>query len=114
MTGHVYMNHGRWLVDCPTEGCAWSYLATTPDGGPRYQHVCAGDRGGPGCGYRLELVWPPLDAALEIERLLYARATPANRNWRHPETVDGLTVENKQLLVGWNLERLAEAGIGVT
>lgn len=119
MIALVYMNHGRWVVDCPREGCDWAYQAMTEDGKPRYQASC---EGGPdmfgrgwvrGCGVRVDVTWPPLDAALEIERVLYARARPVNRNWRHPETVDGLSRENEELLVGWNLERLAEAGIGV-
>ena len=112
MISLVYMNHGRWVVDCPHPECAWSYLAVTDDGRPRYQTACAGDHTGPGCGSRIDVTWPPLDAALELERVLYARAAPMNRNWRWPETVDGLHAENTQLLVGWNLERLAEAGIG--
>lgn len=119
MIALVYMNHGRWVVDCPRDECDWAYAATTADGKPRYQAACAG---GPdlfghgwvrGCGCRIDLAWPPLDAAMEIERVLFARARPVNRNWRHPETVDGLSRENDELLVGWTLERLAEAGIGV-
>jgi len=110
MTSLVHMNHGRWLVDCPHPECAWSYLATTNDGRPRYQTICAGDHTGRGCGTRIDITWP--DAALEIERALCARTAPINRNWRWPETVDGLLAENLQLLVGWNIERLAEAGIG--
>jgi hypothetical protein len=85
----------------------------TPEGKPRYQMTCAGSGADRGCGTRIDLAWPPLDAALEIERILFARAQPLARNWRRPELVDGLSRENEQLLVGWNVERLAEAGIGV-
>lgn len=102
MISLVYMNHGRWVVDCPTEGCGWAYLATTGDGKPRYLHRCQG------CQHTIELAWPPLDAALEIERILCERAAPVNRNWRHPETIDGLSRENQTMLVGWTLQRLAE------
>jgi hypothetical protein len=87
-------------------------MAMTDDGRPRYQYACHGDHTGRGCDTRIELAWPPLDAALEIELILFARPVRANRNWRWPETVDGLSRENEQLLVGWNLERLVEAGIG--
>lgn len=114
------MNHGRWVVDCPHEECFWAYEAMTADGRPRYQLGCAGGfdmlgRGVwvKGCGKRIELCWPPLDAALEIERSLFARPRAANRNWRPPETVDGLSRENQQALVGWTLETLIEHGIGV-
>lgn len=114
------MNHGRWVVDCPRDECTWAYAAMTGDGKPRYQMSC---QGGPdmlsratwaaGCRIRIDLCWPPLDAALEIEQLLFSRTMPINRNWRFPETVDGLGRENEMMLVGWTLRHLAEAGIGV-
>ena len=114
------MNHGRWVVDCPREGCGWAYFAMTPDGRPRYQHACVGGRDllgrplhEPGCGIRIDLCWPPLDVALEVERILHARPAPATRNWRPPETVETLLRENQAALVGWTLEQLVEQGIGV-
>lgn len=106
------MNHGRWVVDCPRDECGWAYLAMNAEGKPRYTWICAGHGASGGCGTRIDLCWPPLDAALEIERLLYSRRAPANRNWRFPETVDGLDHENETLLVGWTLEKAAAAGIG--
>jgi hypothetical protein len=118
----VYMNRGRWVVECPHEGCSWAYMATTPEGAPRYQLQCEGgwgmrlDTGGAsferGCGIHFSLAWPPLDVALEVERLLFARPQKLTQNWRAPETVEGLTAENEAALIGWNLQRLAEAGIG--
>ena len=116
VNGLVYMNHGRWVVDCTTEGCRWAYLAVDPvTGKPRYFHRCDGgpDSAHRGCGRRIDLVWPPLDACLEIERLLFARPSAANRNWRFPETVEGLSAENETLLVGWTIADLAREGIGV-
>lgn len=109
------MNRGRWIVDCPHEECAWAYLATNADGAPVYFHRCDGDPGrAPGCGQQFSLAWPPLDVALEIERLLFQRPQSLTRNWCPPmETVESIMRENDQLLVGWNLERLADAGIGV-
>jgi hypothetical protein len=112
MIAVVYMNHGRWVVDCPNPECGWAYMATTPDGRPRYQYSCVGSGADRGCGYRLDLAWPELDEALEVERILFARAAPSSRNWKLPETVESLLFENDQLLVGWTLAKLADAGIG--
>lgn len=112
MNAPVYMNHGRWVFDCPHPDCAWSYPAMTEDGRPRYLCRCTGDRNGHGCGTRIDTVWPPLDVAIEIERLLFLRSNRLNRNWRYPETVETLLRENDAHLVGWTLETLATRGIG--
>jgi hypothetical protein len=121
----VYMNRGRWVVECPHEDCAWAYSAMSgaePPAPLRFMR-CRGGQGlqldsglvvgAPGCGRQFSLAWPPLEQALEIERLLFRRTSLATRNWRPPETVDTLYAENESLLVGWDVKRLAEAGIGV-
>lgn len=127
----VYVNHGRWVVDCPGDGCYWSYLAMSDTGGrlwlpgqhhsprPLTSRVCTGGKAmGPrldyatrrtakGCGIRFNLVWPTLAETLAIEEAL-ARRPPANRNWRHPETIDALLVENDVFLVGKTIADLIE------
>ena len=121
----VYMNRGRWVVECPHEECAWAYMAVTGAEVPapiRFMR-CRGGHGlqldsgltvgAPGCGTPFVLQWPPLDVALEVERLLFRRTAAVTRNWRPPETVATLEAENESLLVGWDVQRLAEAGIGV-
>lgn len=118
----VYMNRGRWVVECAHPECTWAYMATTPEGAPRYQLRCEGGLGMQldtgravferGCGTVFSLAWPPLDVALEIERLLFARPQKLTQNWRPPETLEGLSAENEAALIGWNLQRLAEAGLG--
>lgn len=120
----VYMNRGRWVVECPHEECAWAYSAMSggqpPEplrfmrcrGGVGLQLDTGMSVGASGCGRQFSLAWPPLEEALEIERLLFRRSAPVTRNWRPPETVATLAAENESLLVGWDVKRLAEAGIG--
>lgn len=121
----VYMNRGRWVVECPHQECAWAYAAMSgaePPAPLRFQRCRGGlglqldsglSVGAPGCGTLFSLAWPELEVALEIERLLFMRSAPVTRNWRPPETVATLAAENDALLVGWDIKRLAEAGIGV-
>lgn len=109
----VYVNRGRWLVDCPNEECCWAYAALTADGRPRYQYACRGDSKGRGCGTMFALVWPALDEAEAITEVLAARSLRATRNWYPNETVEHLMKENADHLVGRDLAWLAEQGIGV-
>lgn len=113
MIALVYINRGRWLIDCPNEECAWSYQAISPTGLPRYLHICCGDDTGPGCRTPLELVWPALDEAEQIVEALALRNLIATRNWLPTETVDQLLLENERYLVARDLEYLVEHGIGV-
>lgn len=114
MIALVYVNRGRWVVDCPNEECGWSYMAVSPDGRARYLHVCGGDENGPGCGTHLELVWPAVDEAEQIVETLSRRNLKLTRNWLPNETVDDLLTENARYLVGGDLEYLVEHGIGVS
>lgn len=113
MISLVYFNRGRWVVECPKEECGWAYQAMTPEGAPRYAHFCTGDQNGRGCGTRIDLVWPSLEEALEIENAMFKRLRNLNRNWFVEETVDGLLAENDNYLVGWTVGRLADKGMGV-
>jgi hypothetical protein len=67
----AYYNHGRWVVDCPHEGC-FSALAVESGGGV----TCAAPPAG--CGRRYEVEWPA--NAPTIERVLAVRPEQ-NRNW---------------------------------
>lgn len=122
MAAAVYVNHGRWVVDCPHEECSWAYAAMSAAGEPLRFLRCRGgvgvqldsglSVGAPGCGTQFTLVWPPLAEALEVERLLSLRTSLAARNWRAPETPDTLHSENEAMLVGWDIRRLIGSGIG--
>lgn len=134
MDARVYMNYGRWIVDCPGEGCDWAYHAMSAMDGkmwlpgqlfaprPLTSRVCRGGKGirlntggvrrAKGCGARFNIAWPTLDEVMEIEVALFKRP-PLHRNWRWPETVDSLLAENDAFLVGWTVKDLADKGIGV-
>jgi hypothetical protein len=92
----AYYNHGRWVADCPHEGC-FSALAVEGGGSA----TCAVPPSG--CGRRYEVEWPGNAAA--IERALAVRPEE-NRNWfpeGHPLATE----------VGWptgqSVEELHEA-----
>jgi len=75
----AYVNHGRWLANCPH--C---------NGGiPCYQ-----DRSGvcPDCGHVYRVGWP--DERKAIEAVLELRHLAANQNWLPHETVQMLVAEN--------------------
>lgn len=80
----VCVNHGRWVVDCPVEGCNGAQFASETD--PRF--VCVECGSGP-----FSVVWPEGRAA--IEEVLAVRPQP-NRNWFPGESVDGLRAENSE------------------
>lgn len=90
-TTFAYVNHGRWLVDCPF--CRSTQLAAKTD--PRF--LCAGAAG---CGNAqvggayVNVVWPKDTDRIEAE--LVKRATPLNRNWMPGETVKDLQRENAE------------------
>lgn len=118
MIAFAYLNRGRWVYDCPRTGCGWAYYALTADGRPKYLCRCEGgpDMNGrgwvKGCGQRIELVWPELPEAIEMEAAVWRRDLELTRNSRPGEGADALLAENDGYLVGFDLKRLAEAGIG--
>lgn len=93
----AYMNHGRWLVDCPACRTGWLVRQETPS-------LLVDVRGGVhtecSCGTVI-IVQFPGDMA-EIDRLLGQRSNPENRNWRPGETVFDLRIENAAHGVGGN------------
>lgn len=71
-TAQAYMNHGRWIADCPHHDCG-NALALRPK---ETQFYCAPPSG---CQTIAEVEWPP-DAA-EIDAALSVRPVPTTRNW---------------------------------
>ena len=78
----AYVNHGRWVVDCPAAGCAGAELAS--DVRP---FVCASCGEGP-----YQTRFPTERAA--IEAALESRPVEA-QNWLPGETVADLEAENE-------------------
>lgn len=91
----AYVNQGRWVVDCPFEGCASAQLCSPED--PRF--FCAE------CFNRkVDQQWvpvrfPPARSLAAIERELEVRPDPETRNWFPHETVRDLVAENKANLL---------------
>ena len=87
MTASVYHNHGRWVADCPADGCSEAHAVTPGDG-----FVCVN------CGMVSKLGWP-----LNMEQIthtLSTRPVPETRNWSPGETVTDLRRENIEHGVG--------------
>ena len=76
----AYLNHGRWVVDCPDPDCAGAELA-------REVFVCSN------CKRTTEVEWPD-DKSL-IDNATAVRSVPQTRNWRPGETLDDLNRENE-------------------
>jgi len=74
----AYLNHGRWVADCPCNGAE---LVT-----PGETMLCGS------CGAEHKVGFPTKKQRGEIETLL-AKRNPPNQNW-HGETVDELLAEN--------------------
>jgi len=86
----AYVNHGRWLVDCPNCGGAEIVFMGKP-------FVCKSriTNGFHGesvvCGYTVEVEFP--SQKREIEAALIERSI-SNRNWTN-ESLDALKEENR-------------------
>jgi hypothetical protein len=74
-TARAYVNFGRWVADCPRDGCS-SALALAP--GQATYH-CGGEFG---CQIVTEIDWPA--NADDIWQVLTQRPAPATRNWAPP------------------------------
>lgn len=70
MNALAYVNWGRWVADCPVDGCA-SACAVTPG---QAAIVCSNNHTSP-------LQWPPPATVIAIGAALDKRPDPATRNW---------------------------------
>lgn len=94
----AYVNEGRWVADCPSEGCTGAIILFPAPAG----FLCAGCFNGE-IGHRYRPVTWPAERS-EIEAALVERPVPATRNWSgrarpgwgltRGETVDDLAAEN--------------------
>lgn len=84
---HAYVNHGRWVVDCPDEHCGGASAAA-----PEWPFMCPACLNVKVSSLWREVAWP---AELEsIVMLLEQRDFPTQANWTVGEPVDQLLVEN--------------------
>ena len=92
----IYVNHGRWVINCPAENCEAGLLFNdTLVCDCRDESVC--DHSQQPCGTPINAVLP--DEAAAIMHLL-ANRPKANRNWSPPESLDDLKTENLSHGVG--------------
>lgn len=76
----AYVNHGRWVADCP---CGGAELIR--EGQPL---LCGS------CAHKREVVWPP--DIEDIEAVLEQRKDRSTQNWQPNETVASLATENER------------------
>lgn len=86
----VYVNHGRWVVDCPF--CRAGQFASRSD----HRFYCAECQNAAIGGVFVKTVWPK-DAA-KIEEALLERPNLLNQNWVPGETVKQLHAEHKEAI----------------
>jgi hypothetical protein len=85
MDAYAYVNHGRWVVECPV--CGGGERVPTAEGSPT-TILCQV----PACGTELGVIFPEKRA--QIESVLLLRENLVNRNWSPGETVADLEAEN--------------------
>lgn len=93
----AYINHGRWVADCPNPDCRGALVVTVAD--PILLCTdCGNEANG---GKPFTVVFPAQREAIERElmkRPLLARKAKA-RNWQPGETIADLRAEAKRF--GW-------------
>jgi len=92
----AYVNHGRWVADCPFCPSA-ELLGPLPLGGerPPRAFLCAEcGNASVADGLSIRIGWPRSEALAAIEALLGLRPDPINRNWERRETPADLAQEN--------------------
>lgn len=101
MIARAFVNHGRWIAECPRDLCSNALALESRQG----RFVC--DTEPDGCGADAPIEWPP--DADEIWKALQRRPVPATRNWfpaehelavragePHGQTVADLLAEGEQ------------------
>ena len=84
----VYVNHGRWVVDCPN--CNSAQLASRSD----RRFWCVDCRNVWVQGKWVMVTWPSAADEAAIESVLDRRPHARNANWRPGESVADLIAEN--------------------
>ena len=103
MIAQAYVNHGRWVAECPRPFCG--NARRLEPGQPRFWCGPADDPANGFCGLECPVEWPA--DAEEIDRVLRRRPVPATRHWypaghelavragiEHGQTVADLAAEN--------------------
>lgn len=86
------VDHGRWIADCPTDGCNGAEFVSL-SGQPFFCTECRNAATG---NVPVPVVLPDEKTCDLIARYLVPRPVPANRNWNPGETVKQLQQENRE------------------
>lgn len=91
---HAYINHSRWIAECPTTGCSGAGFITFKEDRCWCVHCNTGWH---------TIVFPDSDKVGEVEEILLKRPAPNSRNWepvqrgRFPaEAIEDLIEQNKE------------------
>lgn len=82
----AYVNHGRWLVDCPF-GCGSAQYASRDD-----RRFWCTECDNSGTGEWVAVDWP--DDVASIDDALSVRSDRRTANWEPAETIDELKAQN--------------------
>jgi hypothetical protein len=88
----AYVNHGRWVADCPASTCTGAELVDPDE--PRF--YCLSCYNAAFDGRWLPVRFPPEPERKAIERALLDRPRARNRNWFPGETVEQLEEEHRR------------------
>lgn len=92
-TVNAYINHGRWVVECPL---GHNDAVIVSDGAPYY--ICTVGGAGENGGRWYTVLFPGERKDIEVELLKRVSTHPYKdatlRNWNHAETVDDLKQQN--------------------
>lgn len=83
------VNHGRWLVECPT--CAAAQVASHGD----RRFLCHGCLNAASGGKWIRVDWPPPPVIARVEELLDVRDVE-HQNWTPDEPIEWLEAENER------------------
>lgn len=91
VTVEARVNGGRWIGDCPTDGCAGAEYVNLDE----LLFFCCECRNAAFDYHPIPVEAPAEKARTQIEAYLVARPVPATRNWLPGETVKDLRSENR-------------------
>ena len=92
----AYINHGRWMVECPLQGCEHAVIASMEE--PVFFCSACGNVGND--GHSFGVVFPRWWRALERELIKRpipmgkTRMSASTRNWRPGESLNDIKREN--------------------
>lgn len=87
------VDHGRWIADCPTEGCGGAEFVSISSS---HGFFCCECRNAATGHVPIPVVLPDAKTRTQIDTYLSARPVPGTRNWSPRETVKDLQRENRE------------------